>query len=183
MERLFLAVRPLPAIMADLIGLQQECKLFPPSLCRWTPGPSLHLTLHFLGSQDYRTRESLRATLKKVQALPPCFQKLDGWVAFPNTKRATVAGVGSQNVNPTLAVLHEFLKTCLLDEKLPVEERPFYPHISIVRFRSNFPLKVLPRLETPMLLEISKVSLYRSHLESAGARHEVLEEFPLAGHR
>ena len=61
------------------------------------------------------------------------------------------------------------------------EQRPWLPHVTVVRFRER------PRLDPPPpdLGEVGVVrsALYRSALGPAGARYDVLESLPLGGRK
>ena len=63
---------------------------------------------------------------------------------------------------------------------IPVEDRPFHPHVTLVRFR--YPISIAPPQDRnkDFRYPIDAVALYESHTDPKGSRYEILKEFPLA---
>jgi 2'-5' RNA ligase len=187
-QRLFLAVRPSPEILKGLVSLQQDVKVAEllaeaGASSRWLPQESLHLTLHFLGEFPIEKREKLIDELEIVTDLiRPRRQVLDQWLAFPDVKRARVAGVGAFNPSVELADFYRQIAAVIEGFDIPMEHQFFQPHISLVRFRAPLHFALgLPLLSEPLVLNISSVVLYQSHLGIGGSAYEQVAEFPLAG--
>lgn len=123
--RLFLALWPDDDTRAALLTWQQAQTW--PATARLTQGHDLHLTLHFLG----QVPESRLPALK--QALPPpgapVTLKLDHLDVWPNG----VAVLLPETAPPALLDLHARLGETLTQLGLPLEPRPYQPHITLAR--------------------------------------------------
>jgi 2'-5' RNA ligase len=186
-RRLFLAIRPDAGILKDLLTFQQALKdsqayrrLAP--RCRWLVPEQLHLTLHFLGNVDETRVPALlkmagRLTSKSGYRHSDLL--LDEGFAFPKPQAAIVAGVGASVAGAPLLALWGDLGQALTELALPVEKRPFYAHVCVLRFRQPV---TAPSLQPspPLRFPIETLCLYHSRLGRGGARYETLGEFPLA---
>jgi 2'-5' RNA ligase len=129
--RLFIALWPEP----DLAGaLHAQC-----GVCATDPGARVvapqrvHLTLHFLGSVPRQTRPALACALRvPFQPFELRFSHCEQW---PHGLRVAVPDTAV----PPLIRLHAALGQALQGLGLPVEERPFRPHLTLAR-RATAPL-------------------------------------------
>jgi 2'-5' RNA ligase len=125
MARLFLAIWPDPAVRASLARLRDEWTW--PDAARPVPDERLHLTLHFIGSFPGEGVDLLGEHLASV---PP----------RPMTLRATGFELWRGGIavlclepEPALAALHEALGSALSALGVPLESRPFAPHVTLAR--------------------------------------------------
>lgn len=170
--RLFLGF-PLPADAVERLVAWQEREL---SGGRIVPPENLHVTLAFLGARPAAELpaigEAVRATSRGVQ--PP--------VLTPIRYRET------RSVGMVVAADEDGRATGFADElgirleRLDVyrrEQRPWLPHITVLRFRER------PRLDPPVPdlgpVKLSEAAVYHSVLRPTGAQYEVLETVPLGG--
>lgn len=135
--RLFLALWPDDDTRTALLAWQQA-QPWPPS-ARLTRPDDLHLTLHFMGAVP-RSR-----LIELKQALPapgtPVSLILDRVEVWPNE----VAVLLPEATPPALQVLHGQLADTLRQCGLPVESRPYQPHVTLARrARSLIPQASLP---------------------------------------
>ncbi|MDX9844226.1 MAG: RNA 2',3'-cyclic phosphodiesterase [Aquabacterium sp.] len=135
--RLFLALWPDDDTRAVLLAWQQAQSW--PAGARLTRANDLHLTLHFLG----QVPKALLPALK--QALPaagsPVILTLDHLDVWPNG----VAVLRPEATPPTLLDLHAHLGDALKQLGLPLESRPYQPHITLARrARGLVPKAALP---------------------------------------
>lgn len=123
--RLFLALWPDAAARRRCVAWQRRW--------RWPPGASvvaperLHLTLHFIGDVDPARLPELGAGL----ALP--FAPFDIAFGLPRLWRGGLALAVPQAVPEPLLALHAALGDALRRLELPVEARPFRPHLTLAR--------------------------------------------------
>lgn len=59
------------------------------------------------------------------------------------------------------------------------EQRPWLPHVTVLRFRSRLHLRPVPPAIGPCVP--SDAALYHSVLRSGGAQHDVVDSFALGG--
>lgn len=128
MGGLFFALELPPVVRAGIVATQHGIEG-----TRWTPAERLHLTLHFLGEVAPEIRADLIREIK-TSVLNPADVSVEGVVAFPGNQRprlvaAAVVPSGS------LDELHHALGITLSNLGLPLDARPYRPHITIARLR------------------------------------------------
>ncbi len=148
--RLFIALWPDNAVQRSLADYRD--------LWRWQGRPAqvrdgkLHITLHFLGDVARARLPELRAALAV-----PC-AAFDLVLGRPALLPRGVAVIEPLTVPDELLALYTALKEALCDFGLPVESRPFRPHVTLARHarQAGFPvqaLEVLWRVEGYALME------------------------------
>lgn len=182
MLRTFIAVKinPTPALCAFLTRLAKlEGGLKP------VAPDKLHVTLKFLGDTDEKLLTEIKAVLQNaVVQQPACEAKLVGVGAFPSTHRPSVLWVGLDD-GGALARIAGTLDKNLKSLGFPREQRPFQPHLTLLRLRSR-PPEALFSLMTELAIvdfgttRIESVELFESTLLPSGAKYTVLESVRLA---
>lgn len=109
----------------------------PPTGVRPTPAGQMHLTLHFLGAVAEPRIAAVRAALDAVRS-PPLILDLAGVGRFPPRGRPTVLRAGVVP-NRGLTALHARLAEAITAAGLPVERRPFVPHVTLARLGPDVP--------------------------------------------
>lgn len=125
--RLFHALWPDDEALSALRA-QQALWSWPPG-ARPTPPGKLHITLHFLGNVPTDRVATLQQALR-VAAEP--FQMVLARPRVWNGGGAT-AVLEPVQVPPGLVRLHAALGQALASAGLPVEERPYRPHVTLAR--------------------------------------------------
>jgi len=127
--RLFLALWPSPEVRAALVAHQ--------SLWQWPPAAAcvapekLHVTLHFLGDQPQASIAPLQRALDTLPRAEPFV--LEGWRPTRwHGGLAVLEPVPQAGLAP-LSALHAALAEVLRQQGLPVEARPFRPHVTLAR--------------------------------------------------
>ena len=150
---------------------------------RWVPAEQIHLTLAFLGEVDEDTAGRLTDELARIQA--EAFNlSFSGTGCFPNLHHPRVLWAGLQQ-EPALtrlaAAIHSAVRAC----GIPLEERPFSPHITLARlklpcsreageFLGNYRSLTIPPFP------VQEFTLFQSRLSQQGAVHLPVRSFPLA---
>jgi 2'-5' RNA ligase len=179
--RLFVAVTPSPEAVEELRAAAAPVRSAHPDL-RWTRPEQWHLTLAFLGEVDDRARADLTARLERAAGRhPPLQLALQGAGRFGDRVLWTritgeVAG---------LKRLAASVQAAARRARLPVEERPYRPHLTLARGREGVSLR-------PLVAELAEFTggswtatqlhLVRSHLGAGPAgssRHEAVETWRL----
>lgn len=176
--RLFIAIELPPELMQALGRLR--CDL---SGARWVPAEQIHLTLAFLGEVAEEQVGALSEELSRIR-VPAFTLTLTGPGCFPNRQRPRVLWVGLAP-QPHLVDLAAAVRTAIFSCGLPLEDRPFSPHITLARLKVPSPRGVdefldAPRPLTLPPLPVQEFILYRSRLHPHGAEHLPLRNFVLA---
>ena len=123
--RLFLALWPDAGTRAA-ISAWQEAWSWPPAAAL-VAAERLHLTLHFIGNVP---REQLPRIVSGLKVEFEAFQfRLDRAEVWPNS----VAVLQPQQTPREMTQLHRKLADALRELELPVESRPFRPHVTLAR--------------------------------------------------
>jgi 2'-5' RNA ligase len=125
--RVFLALWPGEAVQA---ALEAEARAMAAEFGgRAIPAAKIHLTLVFLGELD-AARSVAAVECARAVEWAPFRVRLDRWGSF---RRSKVGWAGSSRVAPGLASLQSQLEERLRREGFVLEDRPFAPHVTLVR--------------------------------------------------
>lgn len=106
-----------------------------PGAPRWTDPERWHLTLLFLGAVPRDVVPALRAgAVPVVAAAPPMRLRLAGAGRFGSLRRPSVAWAGVDGDVDALSALAARLARLARGLDLPVEDRPFRPHLTLGRW-------------------------------------------------
>lgn len=153
----------------------------PPSgALRSTRPEQLHLTTVFLGDTDTTLIPSVSSIISEVAARRPA-PVLEGAeiVYLPHARHVRVVALAFSDREQAAAGLAQELKERLAPLGFAFEQRPFLPHVTLLRsgkpFRaqSDPPWLAQQKLEQ-IVLRLGRLTYYASHLEAKGAWHEVL---------
>jgi 2'-5' RNA ligase len=153
----------------------------------WVREPALHLTVKFLGEQPAdlvgRLVEELRAVGDRNKVIEV---EIGGVGAFPNFRRPRVVWIGV-SPDPKLELLHHDVESACEALGIPLDGKPFRPHLTLAR--------VKPRAADPVTLRklaraadevtfveevlITSVDLMLSEPSSRGSRYRVLSSTAL----
>jgi len=123
--RLFLALWPDAACLARLVDHADRWSW--PASARRTRAERMHVTLHFIGEVPARRLPDLRHGLALEWAGGELM--LDRGTVWPGG----IAVLEATQVPPALAALHADLAERLRMLRLPVESRPYRPHVTLAR--------------------------------------------------
>ena len=111
-----------------------------PGAPRWTEPARWHLTLLFLGAVPREVLPALGAgAAPVVAAAPPMLLRLAGAGRFGSLRRPSVAWAGVDGDVASLTALAGGLAELARGLDLPVEERPFRPHLTLGRWAPRRP--------------------------------------------
>ncbi|PEN15228.1 RNA 2',3'-cyclic phosphodiesterase [Longibacter salinarum] len=151
---------------------------------RWTDPATYHLTLRFIGDCDQEQARGYREALNSVDA-PAADVRPFGLRVLPSRLSPRVVMIGAEQT-PSIADVYTTVSEQLEAAGLDEADKTFRPHITIGRLQDAEPeavhhaLRAANNVDLPSV-SISKVTLFQSHLESDGARHEVVDTFALNG--
>lgn len=197
-RRLFLAV-PLPAaVVARAQTLVSRLSVEPELPVRWADAGQAHLTVQFIGEVEPERAELIRLALGSVIGAHPVFNLRTGDPGvFPNLRRPRVLWLGLHGPTHRLVAIHDDIAIVLDEMEIDFDRGEFHPHITLGRLRATSGVAVgalaedirarFARLgalasetgEESVRIPVDEMLLMRSLLDHHGARHEVVERYPL----
>ena len=187
MARLFTAIElPLDARLRVAAEQRRLASLLTTSSIRWVPRDQLHVTLVFLGDVHDEGVGQVLASLEAPFALAPFRLDVRGSGVFPARGRPRALWLGFDRGRDELTALRALVAGRISSAGLPVEARPYAPHLTVGRFRDGSPVdrsRLHERSGAQVLAthDVREVVLFESRLSSAGASHSVRLRTRLAG--
>ncbi|MDP3036657.1 MAG: RNA 2',3'-cyclic phosphodiesterase [Rhodocyclaceae bacterium] len=138
---------------------------------------SLHLTLAFIGAVSPAQLDKLLnlAGQLKVAPFDLLLDQLGWW---PHNR---ILWAGCQAAPPCQRRLFDELSFALAAAGFPVDQRPYSPHVTLVRNARCAGCESLPVLAAPVRWRVDTLTLAESCLQPSGARYRVLAHWPLRG--
>jgi 2'-5' RNA ligase len=174
--RTFIAI-PLSAELQKAVGRVQRQLVDALPDMRWVRPETIHLTLAFLGDIPQESLENVASSMLSIGELFAPFEaQVAGLGAFPSRVRPRVVWLGLEKCAPLLQ-MQAALTEIVAAVGLPVEDRPYTPHLTLGRCRSRRQLpeagRIFERFEkmTVGTLKVDRVVLYESRLQPGGAAH------------
>ena len=176
MHRLFVAIRPPPAIRDLLIDAMDDSADF-----RWQSEEQLHLTLRFAGEVERPVADDLAAALANVRA--PKFDIRVKGVGRFEQRNSGALWAGIEPKEPVAALAAKIERSCQAAGLEP-ERRAFHPHITLARWKGRRSRELADFLERRRGLlsdpfTVDRFILFESRLSRHGAHYEVVASYPL----
>jgi 2'-5' RNA ligase len=183
--RLFVALDLPPDVRAGLVDWQQTA-LADPAL-RPVKADSLHITLVFLGYQAEKEVRKIAKAAFDVDATAPAVELVSQPLGVPRSRPRLVAL--DARSEETVALQKQVEENLVAEGYYEPEKRPFWPHLTVARVRSEAPGSRKPaqiRTQPHPLPEHmfrffrpTRLVLFKSHLRRSGAEYESLAELEL----
>ena len=176
-KRLFVSVSvPVTDAMRDAISELAKVRNV-----RTEKTEKIHITLCFLGDTDVRRIPELRDRLRDALSSEHDFQiRLEGIGAFPDMRRPRVVWIGIES--DALAAIAGKVRGAIADCGLDFDRKPFSAHVTIGRVSGHADVSnISDRYRNIVFAEFKadSVRLMASELLPTGAKHTVVERFPL----
>lgn len=185
MIRAFLAIDVPDSYRAGLAAVQEALKKSGADV-RWVAPANIHLTLKFFGDITDAQLEAISAAAAAVAGTTPVLTlQAQSVGTFPGPKNPRVIWLGLAGQTDLLATLVQELESAFVPLGFPAEKRPFTPHLTLGRVRSNRGREELQRrLENLVLppfpaFPVAEVVLYQSTLRPQGAVYTPLRQIGL----
>lgn len=171
-----MAMRVRQEVKSAIVDLQNELSgRVSGTALRMVRERNLHITLHFLGNQP-----SARPLVEALESIrhDPVDLEVRGCGYFPSLRRPRVLWVGITDASGGLAEIHARLARSLEARSLPVERRPFRPHITVAYVRKGIrphEIRSLAEATRPMVDEsighfrAEVIELLNSHTGPGGS--------------
>jgi len=186
MIRAFLAIDVPDSYRAGLTAVQEALKKSGADV-RWVTPANIHLTLKFFGDITDRQVEAIAAAAATIAATTPVLTlQAQSLGTFPGLRNPRVIWLGLAGQTDLLAILAQQLENAFVPLGFPAEKRPFTPHLTLGRVRSNRGREELQRLLENLVLPpfpafpVNAVVLYQSTLRPQGAVYTPIRKIGLA---
>lgn len=181
--RLFVAV-DLSADAREAIATQQKriaaAMAASKSSMKWVKPEQAHLTLVFLGNVEASRAEAVIDAIGRDVDLAPFDMVLHGVGAFPPRGAPRVLWVGVAGGAQELTLLQREMASRANGLGIPLEDRPFSPHLTIGRWRESRHRPIRDRAigaggqGVLARVRVESATLYESKLSSAGPAYTAL---------
>lgn len=178
--RSFIAIEIPQDIKRALGGVLEELRRIYCDV-KWVEPGSVHLTLKFLGEIDPGRVPEIKEALKKTfEDHRPFSLIAEGLGAFPRLESPRVVWVGLRGDLEKLAALQKDVEKTLGLLGFPREDRPFKPHLTLGRMRSQKGREALVKRLRDMSsrtlgsFHVDCVAQFRSELLPTGAKYTIL---------
>jgi 2'-5' RNA ligase len=182
--RVFVALEIPSAVRENLAALLESLRAVSPQT-RWVRAENLHVTLRFIGEVAEAKLAAIRGALASVLSEQPITLDFRGLGFFPSEKHPRVFWAGIE-ASPNLSVLAAEIDKAMEKLGVPVEKRPFSPHLTLARFEApKLPEKLRAAIQKNAArdfgsLRTTQFHLIESKLKSSGAEYTTVESFPFA---
>jgi len=185
--RTFVAI-DLPAeVKSFLEGVTRDLKKTGADV-KWARPEGTHLTLKFLGNVDRELVSHIDAQLRPMFAqVRPFVIGVGSLGGFPSLNRPRVIWVGVHDGDGSLQPAVRQVESLLEPLGFEPEKRPFSPHLTLGRVRSNRGIRELveevrQRIDlTGPRFSADHATLFQSILKPSGAEYRPLAAFPFSG--
>jgi 2'-5' RNA ligase len=146
--RAFIAVELSDEVRAAFSRLQEKFRGSGADV-KWVKPGNAHLTLKFMAEVSDADAESVKAILDEIGGKTKPFSiRFSGLGFFPSERRPRVLWVGISEGSEDLKRLATSIDEGVSSLGIPKENRPFSPHLTLGRFKSNRNLNELLSLVT-----------------------------------
>jgi 2'-5' RNA ligase len=171
--RLFFALWPDQAVRRQIVSnLEHQDIDF--KHCRLVSSNNLHMTLHFIGNTSLDEMACLERQASAVCAEP--FNLMIDYSGY--FKKPKVIWFACQQVPQALYDLHRALGQQISQCAFEPEQRPYSPHITVVR-KINTELPAVPLKPIPW--KVDRFVLIESISIPGGVRYQIVKSYPLSG--
>ena len=179
--RLFTAIDIPEDVMEGLCSLLKRLK--PLAKLSWSHAENLHITTKFIGEWPQERLDEMKRALGATPVPGPIDIAVRGLGWFPNERRPRVFWAGIDGGEP-LRALARATEHAVAELGVPVEERPYSPHLTLARIKDAVPLDTLRKTLQAMPSECGfdfgsfQASSFFLYL-SANGRYTQLARFPI----
>ena len=138
--RLFTAIDIPEDVVEALRALLNRLK--PLAKLSWSRVENLHITTKFIGEWPEERLDEMKRSLAATPAPGPIEITVRGLGWFPNERRPRVFWAGVEGGEP-LRALANATEQAVTQLGVPVEERPYSPHLTLARIKHAVPLNAL----------------------------------------
>jgi RNA 2',3'-cyclic 3'-phosphodiesterase len=186
--RLFLAVDVDEQARAALAKEQDRLRSLSQegSPIRWVRSEHLHMTLVFLGEVEQARVDDVIAAIGRPVDRPPIALTFAGLGVFPPHGGPRALWIGLTAGEAPLRELQQTMADRVAALSIPLERRPFTPHLTLGRWKMSRPSdrsRLVQAFHDRVVARtlVDRATLYASRLSSAGPTYTELARATLCG--
>jgi len=182
--RLFVALEIPSAVRENIAALLGSLRAISPHT-RWVRPENLHLTLKFIGEVPEAKLAGIRSALAGVRSDQSMTIEFRGLGFFPNEKHPRVFWAGIEG-GPNLKSLAAEVERAAETAGIPLEQRPFSPHLTLARFEPpRLPGELHATIQENAERDFGSLRTHQFHLiesklKPSGAEYTTVESFSFA---
>jgi len=149
---------------------------------KWEPKEKLHLTIKFIGDVSSETTNEISSDLAFIENYSSIKCSLNKFGFYYRGNKPIILWAGLETdviLNKLIAELNERLKNF----NIPVEQRKFNPHITLLRIKNDPGINFVKNFKNftfkPILFTTNSVTLYKSILHSEGSEYIEIKNYKL----
>jgi 2'-5' RNA ligase len=180
MNRLFISLNLPDSVIKQIIGLRDEICL--EKNINWEPIEKLHLTIKFIGDVSDKMVNLISNELLFINNYQSINSSFNKFGFFYRDAKPIILWAGLI-VEETLFDLITEVNTRLEKLSVPIEQRKFNPHITLLRIKNDPGISFVNNFKNftfePILFTTNSITLYKSILHSEGSKYFEIKNYKL----
>ena len=180
MNRLFISLNLPDNVIRQIIGLRDKICL--EKNIKWEATEKLHLTIKFIGDVSDEMMDVISNELLFVNSYQSIKCSFNKFGFFYRDAKPFILWAGL-TVDETLLNLISELNTRLEKLSVPIKQRKFNPHITLLRIKNDLGINFVNNFKNftfePILFTTNSISLYKSILHSEGSKYFEIKNYKL----
>ncbi len=180
MNRLFISLNLPDNVIKQIIGLRDKICL--EKNIKWEPIEKLHLTIKFIGDVSDEMIDNISNELLFVNNIQSIKCSFNTFGFFYRDGKPFILWAGL-NVDETLFDLITELNSRLEKLSIPIEQRKFNPHITLLRIKNDPGINFVNNFKNftfePILFTTNSITLYKSILHSERSKYFEIKNYKL----
>ena len=180
MNRLFISLNLPENMINEIVGLRDKICL--EKNIKWEPTEKLHLTVKFIGDVSDEMMEKISNELLFVNNYKSIKCSFNKFGFFYRDAKPFILWAGL-SVDETLINLIEEVNTRLEKFSVPIEQKKFNPHITLLRIKNDPGINFVNNFKNftfePILFTTNSITLYKSNLHSEESKYFEIKNYKL----
>lgn len=180
MIRLFIALNIPDEAKDKLIEVRNS--VTPNLNYKWEPRDKLHLTLKFIGDFPEQNVDQIKSELMFLENYYSIKSEFFNFGFFFRRIKPVILWAGMKISEPINKIVSE-LNLRLENFSIPVDNRKFKPHLTLLRIKNDFDESLVHRFKNftfePINFYSNSISLYKSELYKSGSKYFEIKNYKL----
>jgi 2'-5' RNA ligase len=180
MHRIFIALKINSIIREEIFRRRNLVLDGSANNYKWESIEKIHATIKFIGDVD---KLLFSEVIEKIKWLNDCEKieaKLDKFGFFIKNKKPAILWCGFSPEKKIYSYVDQ-LNNSLYEIGIPKEEKPFKPHLTILRIKGNEDINLFNRFKEydfeEMRFSITEAALYESKLSPSGSVYKEIKKY------